>query len=236
MALHRITDFTSEVIKKRNWARKYNFAMHFTSPIMLQAPEKMFIRCESMVIPGQNIATSVDDIRVGPSREHAIGKTVAPVQATFICSHDLIERKYFEVWQHNMVDRRTFQVSYHNDYVTDIYVEQYNDRGRLTFAIKLIDAYPKGIVAQEVALSSNETEFMRVSVELGYHVWRHLGEFELSQLRRKGKVHRAEVPEGDVSDKRSANFYRHVVGDAPPGGTRQSTPIPGSSQLNELFT
>ena len=239
--LHKLRDFHSTVIQKRNWARKYNYAIRFASPPALRnypAPESMFIRCESMVIPGQNIATSVDDIRMGPSREHAIGKTVAPVQATFLCSRDLLERKYFEVWQHNIVDRNTFQVLYYNDYVTDIYVEQYDDKGIVSFAIKLIDAFPKGIVAQEVALSSGDTEFHRISVELGYHVWKHLGEADLRALRKRNRVDRAVVPPGDAPLKGTTQITDTPEGDVggQTGRTRQSTPIPGSSTLNEIFT
>jgi hypothetical protein len=170
----KLNRFVSEVIRPAKWARKYNFDIEFMPPPGMSLPDyqmqSLLMRCESMVIPGQNISTSTDDIRIGPAREHAIGVTYGPVQATFLCSPDLRERTFFEDWQAMVFDADTYQVNYYKDYVTDMSVSQYDDEGKKSYQCKLFEVFPKGVMPQEVAIGDGE--FHRLSVELVYHHWK----------------------------------------------------------------
>ena len=85
-------------IRLGSYARKYNYSIFFASPRGIPTQyfantRNMFMRCETFGFPGQNIATSIDDLRVGPSREHAIGVTYAPLTATFLSSKSLSQNK-----------------------------------------------------------------------------------------------------------------------------------------------
>ena len=175
-----IHEFTSS-LRTGNFARKYNYDISFTMPRNYSFTNEakpgrdMFMRCETFGFPGQNISTTIDDIRTGPSREHAIGVTYAPITATFLSSKDMEEKRIFTAWHSLMVDiglygtQPGFQAGYYNDYVTDILVNQYDDEGNNTYSVKLIDAFPKTIVQQDLALADGE--FHRLSVEFVFYRW-----------------------------------------------------------------
>ena len=57
------------------------------------------LACESISFPGRNIDTTTDTNIYGPSREIASGFSFAEVSATFRCSKDMREKRYFETWQ-----------------------------------------------------------------------------------------------------------------------------------------
>ena len=180
------------------YARKYNYSIFFASPKGLKTnTQDMFMRCETFGFPGQNIATSVDDIRVGPAREHAIGVTYAPLTATFLSTANFWERTYFTEWHELMFDgpkgNKTFRMKYYNNYVTDIDVVQYDDTGKGTYAIRLFDTFPKTIVQQDVALADGELH--RMSIEFVFHHWEEIKPEEKAlQIKRKDSVAGPGVP------------------------------------------
>ena len=171
-----IYEFTTS-LRGGNFARKYNYDVSFTPPGGAINRE-LLMRCETFGFPGQNIATTIDDIRVGPAREHAMGVTYAPITATFLSTKDMTEKIMFTDWHYRMIDAGpagfgseppTFRVGYYKDYVTDILVRQFDDGGKNTYSVKLIDAFPKTIVQQDLALADGE--FHRLSVEFVFYRW-----------------------------------------------------------------
>ena len=223
--LHRMN--TS--IRGGDYARKYNYSINFTSPSgMTAASENMFMRCESFGFPGQNISTSPDDLRLGPAREHAIGVTYAPLTATFLSTENFWERSYFTEW-HKLIfdgpeDGATFRMKYYNKYVTDIDVVQYDDRGKSTYAIKLIDSFPKTIVQQDVALA--DSDFHRMSIEFVYHFWKEVpakGDEILAATEGKGGFGPTTV-QSHISSK--PRFAFETVSDSNVPTSRAHTEVP----------
>ena len=176
------------------YARKYNYSIFFASPKGLKTnTQDMFMRCETFGFPGQNIATSVDDIRVGPAREHAIGVTYAPLTATFLSTANFWERTYFTEWHQLIFDGPTFRMKYYNKYITDLDVVQYDDTGKGTYAIRLFDTFPKTITQQDVALA--DSELHRMSIEFVFHHWEEIKPEEKAlQIKRKDSVAAGGVP------------------------------------------
>ena len=179
-----LSKFNSMIRGGYNLARKFNYDIHFIPPRGVSAPgmpgrstgvQDTLFRCETFGFPGQNISTSIDDIRTGPAREHAFGVTYAPITATFLSSAAMTEKKMFTAWHYLMIDAKeespepTYRAGYYKDYVTDIKVRQFNDAGKNTYSIKLIDAFPKTIVQQDLALADGE--FHRLSVEFVFYRW-----------------------------------------------------------------
>ena len=82
-----LSSFTA-LIKAGKFTRRYHYEV--TMPKLFGIAyggdaKDLIMRCESFVLPGQNIETSVDNIRIGPSREHAFSATYAPVTGVFLC-------------------------------------------------------------------------------------------------------------------------------------------------------
>ena len=179
MALTTLNTFTAEIAAGGNFARQYNYKVHFVGPKALSSAggefslsnptEKMMMRCESIAFPGQNIETSPDTIRVGPLRSHAFGVNYGPINAIFLCDAKLSERRYFENWHRHIFQTGTFKVGYYDEYVTNMTIEQYNDSDELTYQIVLKEVFPKNIT--EMPLSTAAGELHRMSVELVYHHW-----------------------------------------------------------------
>ena len=169
-----LSRFTA-MLRDGDFARKYNYEIFFSPPGGIFASYETMMRCETFGFPGQNISTSIDDIRTGPAREHAFGVTYAPITATFLSTADMKEKKMFTAWHYLMIDAKeenpepTYRAGYYKDYVTDIKVKQYDDSGKNTYSIKLIDAFPKTIVQQDLALADGE--FHRLSVEFVFYRW-----------------------------------------------------------------
>ena len=209
-------------IRLGSYARKYNYSIFFASPRGIPTQyfantRNMFMRCETFGFPGQNIATSIDDLRVGPSREHAIGVTYAPLTATFLSSKSFWERKYFTEWHELMFDgpkgNRTFKMKYYKDYITDLDVVQYDDGGNPTYAIRLFDTFPKTIVQQDVALADGELH--RMSIEFVFHHWEERKpQSKVPEIKRKDSVASGGVP-------KSPSPYFSPLHSLTPGGGAQ---------------
>ena len=57
----------------------------------------MALMCESIEFPGQNLMSEPDILRNGPPRESVTQATYGSVNATFIYSSDMREKRYFEI-------------------------------------------------------------------------------------------------------------------------------------------
>ena len=169
---HTLSAFTSHMSKGK-FARQYNYDVWFTSPPGMPNPTReMLMRCEQFALPGQNLETSPDTLHIGPIREHAFGVNYGPVSAVFLCDDELSERRFFENWQRLMFDSESYRMGYYNDYVTDMTVNQYNDKEELTYSLKLFEVFPKTIT--ELGLTTTAGELHRLTVELVYHHWKPL--------------------------------------------------------------
>ena len=104
------------------------------------------LRCESVNLPGRNLATSPDSNIYGPVRDIVEGVNYAEdITCVFQSSSGLDERVFFENWQKQAFNEQTWNISYYNDYkgALEIYLLDKNDQRR--YGLKIWDAYPKTI-------------------------------------------------------------------------------------------
>ena len=66
--------------------------------------DNMAMMCESIAFPGQNMMSTADTLRFGPEREFINGVSYGPITASFICSPDMREKRFFERWQEQTID------------------------------------------------------------------------------------------------------------------------------------
>ena len=149
--------------------------------VIILAPPKMTnyaeqrrvsMRCESINLPGRNLNSGTDTNIYGPTREIVDGVTYADdINMTFQASSGLEERVFFEEWQALAFDERSWNVGYYKDYISegiDIYLMNRQDERK--YGIKLMEAFPKTIGAQELSQSANN-ELIKLAVTFSFRYW-----------------------------------------------------------------
>ena len=148
--------------------------------VIILAPPKMTnyaeqrrvsLRCESINLPGRNLNSGTDTNIYGPTREIVDGVTYADdINMTFQASSGLEERVFFEKWQAQAFDERSWNVGYYKNYIgtVDIYIMNRQDERK--YGIKLMEAFPKTIGAQELSQSANN-ELMKLAVTFSFRYW-----------------------------------------------------------------
>ena len=129
------------------------------------------LRCESVTLPGINLATATDSNIYGPTRDIVEGVTYAEeVAMTFAASSDLEERVFFENWQRAAFDPQTWNVGYYKDYTgfVDIYLLDKQDQRR--YGLKLWDAFPKSINGSDLSYRS-QNENLKITVNMSFRYW-----------------------------------------------------------------
>ena len=159
-------------------AQPNRYRIHFTG----QGPslagkwdDSIGLMCESIEFPGRNFMSNPDALRYGPPREAISGVTYAPITATFICSSEMFEKRWFEVWQEQSMDFNTWEPNYYKDYIGDLKIFQLDRDNAATYVISLFEVYPKTITAQSLGTGTNDS-YHTVSVELMYHHWEYSAE------------------------------------------------------------
>jgi len=170
MPIQSLERFTAMIKGEGAFARIHEYDVSFENlPISYpKNQEHLHIRCESFSLPGGNVSTTPDNIRLGPIREHAIGMTFGTVTGVFLCDSELTEKKFFTDWQRYAIDDK-WEPRYFNDYASaSIQVNTYHD-GEQTHSCKLLNCFPKTVTP--LALATAEEGLLRVSVEFSYWTW-----------------------------------------------------------------
>ena len=135
----------------------------------------MAMMCESISFPGQNMMSSADTLRFGPEREFITGVSYGPISASFICSPDMNEKRFFERWQEQTIDLTTWEPKYYSDYIGGMKIYQLDRDNRATYVVELFEVYPKTITEQSLGYATNDS-YQTISVELEYHHWVYANE------------------------------------------------------------
>ena len=131
------------------------------------------LACESISFPGRNIDTTTDTNIYGPSREIASGFSFAEVSATFRCSKDMREKRYFESWQRLSYDTVTWSMQYYEDYIGAVQIFQLDEEDNRVYGVELVEAFPKTIGAQTLDYSSTG-EIHKLPVTFSYRWWKNI--------------------------------------------------------------
>jgi len=135
---------------------------------------RLSLRAASITLPGRNLSTSQESNIYGPDREIVEGVTYADdISINFQSSSGLEERVFFENWQRKAFNEETWNIGYYKDYIgsVDIYVLDKQDQRR--YGIKLHEAFPKTIGANELSYGS-ENELMMLPISFTFRHWTSL--------------------------------------------------------------
>ena len=160
----------------RGLATKNRYRISVAPPSSLgKMDNSIALMCESIEFPGQNFSSQPDLLRYGPSREMATGVTYAPITATFICSPDMYEKRFFENWQLLVMDMYTWEPRFYKDYIGGLKVYQLDRANNATYVVELFEVYPKTITAQDLGYATNDA-YHTIAVEFIYHHWEWMDE------------------------------------------------------------
>ena len=142
------------------------------------------LRCESISLPGRNMDSTPDTNIYGPEREIVTGYSFGDINATFQCSSDMREKKYWETWQRLTYNPKTFDIGYYNDYVGTVDIHTLDEQENRRYGCRLIEAWPKTIGPQQLAYNDNNT-YQTVEITIAYRYWINLTD-ESSEPRSIG--------------------------------------------------
>ena len=132
------------------------------------------MRCESITLPGRNLATMSDTNIYGPTREIVSGVTYAgDVQMSFQSSSGLEERVFFEEWQKKAFNEQTWDVGYHSDYTSEVQIYLLDKQDQRRYGIRLHEAFPKTIGAVDLNQAPS-SEIIKTAVTFSFRWWETL--------------------------------------------------------------
>ena len=130
-------------------------------------------RCEKAELPGRTLATSEDAVGGGPSLKLPYDMTYNDMTLSIICSTDMKEREFFEIWMDKIIGRGGREnaglVSYYSDYAlgVSLKVEQLDEAGRTLISYTLNDIYPTALTPMNASWEETNT-YQRFGVTLAY--------------------------------------------------------------------
>ena len=143
---------------------------------------KISLRAQNVTLPGRNLSTTQDSNIYGPDREIVEGVTYADdISMSFQASSGLDERLFFENWQRQAFNEKTWNIGYYNDYISTIEMYVLDKQDQRRYGIKLWEAFPKTIGANELAYDSND-QIMLLPVSFTFRYWTSLDQIENPQV------------------------------------------------------
>lgn len=172
---YNVDKFTAQ-IASRGLASPNKFQVEFTSVpsralIGGGSTEDLNLMCESAALAGRNVQSLLDR-QYGLNREIAYnGPTYQPLNLSFLCSKDLIEKRILDRWNNICVDiSKGYDVAYYQDYIGEMKVSALDTHGKKTFTLTYKEVWPKTVTAIELNHSTQNTP-VRVSAEISYAYW-----------------------------------------------------------------
>ena len=103
------------------------------------------LRCQSISFPGRNLDTTPDTNIYGPTRDIVTGFSYGEINGTFLCSSDLREKEFFELWQSHAFNPETWALKYYDDYVGGMDIYQLDEKDVRRYGIKLFELVLIGV-------------------------------------------------------------------------------------------
>ena len=171
-----LNDILSTFHSEDGYATPNRFEVVIIPPGGSGGGREVSMRCESITLPGRNLATMSDTNIYGPTREIVNGVTYAEdITMTFQASSDLKERVFFEKWQALAFDERSWNVKYYNDYTGNVEISILDRQDNKRYGIKLWEAFPKTITGTDLGQGLNN-ELIKLGVTFSFRYWTSLDE------------------------------------------------------------
>ena len=135
------------------------------------------LRCEISQLPGRTFGTIDQKFGTNPIEKHISSSTYSDIAMTFIVSDHMLERNFFDAWMELAHPTNTFDFPYKDEYVSVMFVNQYDVYNQQSYSIQLNDVFPISIDAMD--LNWNTDEFHKLTVTFAYTYWKLVDKVQL---------------------------------------------------------
>lgn len=173
------SDFQVRINSSQNFRNKY-IRIAGVAPDYLTS--QMMFRIESTELPGRSVQT-MDHKEHGVMRKIGYNAQYTDISMSIICSEDLREKEFFDVWQDIMVGAHRsggrearfdnqFNAGYYDDYVCSVDIIQFNRQTQNPiYTVQLVEAYPLQVAPLSVGWS--DAEIQKLNVNFAYRYYTH---------------------------------------------------------------
>lgn len=161
-----IAEVSNGIARNAHFAVQINMPRVLTNqPLLNTNIQKILMFCEGTTLPGINLSTM--PIRsFGESREVPYEKMYTPISMNFIVDYNLIVKVFFDMWLDKIQGTNTRLYEYPANYSTTIDIYVYDVQNTKRYVVRLYDAYPKTIHANNLDYQNRDA--MRLNVDFTY--------------------------------------------------------------------
>jgi hypothetical protein len=165
-------------------ARVFDQGPNTDSALAFNDPRDISIMCDSVTMPGRQIATTeLQNNMLGLKIPY--GYMNDDVTFSFHITNDHFMKKYFEKWFNGVINRKNMTLNYRNKFVTDIIIQQLDQRDVPVYTCTLKNAFPTTISSYDLS-NSGENQTQKMSITVAYEDWNQEGWIE--SILSKGNV------------------------------------------------
>jgi len=182
--------------------------------------------CSAISMPSRE-AVQKEIRHNGPTRKFVFNYTTPEITATFYTDKFMRERTFFEIWQKAAFSNLTHNINYYNDYVSPVDImalgnyASRQERDDVTYAVRLLDCYPKTI--SDVSFSHETNAVQTFEVTFSFRNW--VNYF----IDKTGGIDLGESDFKAPTVKRAGGIFGGLISKLPPEIRRA-----GRDVLNEL--
>ena len=182
--------------------------------------------CSAITMPSRE-AVQKEIRHNGPTRKFVYNYTTPEITATFYTDKFMRERTFFEIWQKAAFSNLTHNINYYNDYVSPVDImalgnyASRQERDDVTYAVRLLDCYPKTI--SDVSFSHETNAVQTFEVTFSFRNW--VNYF----IDKTGGIDLGESDFKAPTVKRAGGIFGGLISKLPPEIRRA-----GRDVLNEL--
>ena len=182
--------------------------------------------CSAITMPSRE-AVQKEIRHNGPVRKFVYNYTTPEVTATFYTDKFMRERTFFEIWQKAAFSNLTHNINYYNDYVSPVDImalgnyASRQERDDVTYAVRLLDCYPK--IISDVSFSHETNAVQTFEVTFSFRNW--VNYF----IDKTGGIDIGESDFRAPTVKRAGGIFGGLISKLPPEIRRA-----GRDVLNEL--
>ena len=142
---------------------------NFSLKDLINDPRDISMLCQSATIPGRQITTFETTDR-DAARKIPYGYIDMEVNATFLLTEDYYMKTIFDNWMKVVFNTDTYHPKYKQDFVTDVRIQQLNQKNHPIYGVVLRNAYPTSIT--DITLDNSATDSVGTfTVTFSYDKW-----------------------------------------------------------------
>ena len=183
----KLQEFIANMNTSGGFARPSRYEFEIFPPRAISKREmndQLTLQCVAVEMPGHDLQSQTRQHASEPEREivqyHDYEGTI---DATFLLSHDLRERSYFEKWQSLAVNKTTHKANYYDNYIGTMYISQLSSAKGAelpSYTMKVEEVYPVTVGNIEYSAESTD-EVAEQTIKFQYRKWRNIGVEEATE-------------------------------------------------------